>query len=93
MKWKYKVGDLVIVKDSCQVGRNIGEVLFVENMNKYKGKVCVVKECTSFGANIPAYHLNPNLYPNNSYEYYFTNEMLEPVSIVNRNDLLDFISG
>lgn len=94
MKWKYKVGDLVVVKDSCQAGHLIGEVIFVKNMNKYKGKVCVVKECVSCGEDgIPAYHLDPNPYPDDPYEYFFTNEMLETVSIINRNDLLDFISG
>ena len=93
MEWKYKVGDLVRVKDSCRVYQFIGKALFAGNMNKYKGKVCVVKTCTSFGVdNIPAYYLNPNSSLDDPYEYYFTNEMLEPVFIINCNDLLDFIS-
>ena len=70
---KYKVRDKVKVRKDLVPGNEYGEILYTPNMDKFKNEECVITS-----TNNRTYHINGS-------DYWWTNEMLEPV-----NDLLDY---
>ena len=70
---KYKVGDKVRVRKDLVPGSYYGEILYTPNMDKFKNEECVITS-----TNNRTYHIN-------GLDYWWTNEMLEPV-----NNLLDY---
>ena len=64
---KYKIGDKVRVRKDLELGNEYGGVYYVEYMDKFKDKECVI---TKVG--------NTSYRINNS-EFWWTDEMFEPV--------------
>ena len=62
---KYKVGDKVRVRKDLVPGNEYGGVCYVEYMDKFKGKECVITDMDGI-----AYQIG---------EFWWTDEMLEPV--------------
>lgn len=65
---QFKKGDVVRIKNNLIVGQNYNNYIFVENMEKYKGKICTIKHvCT------PYYTINID-----NGRFSWTEDMLEP---------------
>ena len=65
---KYKVGDKVRVRKDLVPGNEYGGVCYVEYMDKFKGKECVIT------------NMDDTSYRINNSEFWWTDEMLEPVN-------------
>ena len=65
---KYKVGDKVRVRKDLVPGNKYGGVFYVEYMDKYKDKECVIT------------NMDDTSYRINNSEFWWTDEMLEPVN-------------
>ena len=65
---KYKVGDKVRVRKDLVAGNKYGEVYYVEPMDKFKDKECVIT------------NMDDTSYQINNFSYWWTDEMLEPVN-------------
>lgn len=64
---KYKVGDKVKVRKDLEPGNEYGGVCYVEYMNIYKDKECVIT------------NMDDTSYRINNSDFWFSDEMLEPV--------------
>ena len=64
---KYEVGDKVRVRKDLVLGNRYGGNIYASNMDKFKNKECVITSVTN-----KTYHINGS-------DYWWTNEMLEPV--------------
>ena len=65
---KYKVGDKVRVRKDLEPGNEYGEVYYVDAMDKFKDKECVITNMAD-----ESYRINNS-------EFWWTDEMLEPVN-------------
>ena len=72
---KYKVGDKVRVRKDLVPGSEYGGVCYVEFMDKFKDKECVIT------------NMDDTSYRINNSEFWWTDEMLEPV---NERTLLEY---
>ena len=70
---KYKIGDKVRVRKDLVPNSEYGGVCYVEFMDKFKDKECVIT------------NMDDTSYRINNSEFWWTDEMLEPV-----NDLLEY---
>ena len=70
---KYKVGDKVRVRKDLVVDSEYGGVCYVDAMDKFKDKECVIT------------NMDDTSYRINNSEFWWTDEMLEPV-----DDLLEY---
>lgn len=73
---KFKVGDKVRVREDLEVGKDYGNCDVVEDMKKYKGKEFIINEVRRH-----CYRLK------NENWYYWTDEMLEPIEEVEKNNM------
>ena len=72
---KYKIGDKVRVRKDLVPGNEYGGVCYVEFMDKFKDKECVIT------------NMDDTSYRINNSEFWWTDEMLEPV---NERTLLEY---
>lgn len=75
--FKYKVGDIVGVKENLVPFTQYGNVIFVDDMEKYCGNTFIVRECENrLGRKV--YYLR-HINGQELSDYYFSEEMLETV--------------
>ena len=72
---KYKVGDKVRVRKDLEPGNFYGKGYYISSMDKFKGEKCVITEIWD-----QSYQINNS-------EFWWTDEMLEPV---NERTLLEY---
>ena len=70
---KYEIGDKVRVRKDLEPGKLYGGIVYTSNMDKFKNEECVITSTSD-----KTYHINGS-------DYWWTNDMLEPV-----DDLLEY---
>lgn len=80
---KFKVGDKVKIKDDLEIGEEYGvDILFISNMNVYKGMIATITHC-----NTTSYKLDID-----GGIYGWTDEMLEEIPITCSNTDISILS-